>query len=263
MTPKDHRVRVLSRRDYGQTAFRLDLHAPELAAQLQPGQFLQVSVGTGGQDPLLRRPLGYLTRDAAAGTISVLVQIIGRGTALLREAEAGDTLSVLGPLGRGFDLNPPGAALLVGGGIGVVPLLDLAAALLARRIPVTFVYAARTEKQLYALDELERLGLEPILATDDGSAGLRGTAVDALAGCDLKNYRFYYACGPRPMLARIREEMATAGIPGELSLEERMACGFGACLGCAVAVRGPLGTFYKRVCVDGPVFSAAEVSLDA
>lgn len=235
---------------------------PELAAQLLPGQFIQISVGAGGQDPLLRRPFGYLARDAAAGTIGILVQIVGRGTALLRAAQAGATLSVLGPLGRGFNLDPPGTALLVGGGLGVVPLLDLAAALLARRVSVTFIYAARTKEQLYALDELQRLGLEPILATDDGSAGLRGTAVDAVAGRVARDYRFFYACGPRPMLVRVREEMEKAGVPGELSLEERMACGFGACLGCVVPVRGPQGTAYKRVCAEGPVFPAAEVILD-
>lgn len=261
--PQDHITRVLAKQELGPHAFILELHAPDLARQLLPGQFLQVRLNAVGSDPLLRRPLGYLSRDEAGGRIRLLVGVVGRGTAILGGVRPGDELSVLGPLGRGFDLTPSGPVLLVAGGIGVVPLCDLAERL-SPRVPVTLVYGARSAPELFALEILRALPLRFILATDDGSVGMPGTAVTALSGLALEEFVFYYGCGPRPMSAALQSIMGARAVPGELSLEERMACGFGACLGCAVAVREQSGGLtYRRVCAEGPVFSAEEVVFGA
>lgn len=258
---RDHETRIIARRDLGPDVFRLALHAPSLAAELRPGQFLMVKVGAT-HDPLLRRPLGYLSRDAEEGRIDLLVREVGRGTGLLRRAAPGERIMILGPLGRGFTLAEGGPVLIAGGGMGIVPLLDLARGL-APRLPVTFVYGARTASDLHCLEELRQLPLRLVLATDDGSAGERGTVPEAVAALEPRGFAFYYACGPVPMLANLQTLMAGWGVPGELSLEDRMACGFGACLGCAVPVRGPFGTVvYRRACTDGPVFPAGEVILD-
>jgi dihydroorotate dehydrogenase electron transfer subunit len=208
--------------------------------------------------PLLRRPFGCFAVDAAAGRVELLLREVGRGTALLRRVMPGTSLSVLGPLGRGFTPAAEGPVLIAAGGLGVVPLYELAR-LLSCRLEVTFVYGARTAAELYGLEELRRLPLRLVVASDDGSAGRRGTVPAVVA--ELKEeWAFYYACGPEPMLAALQGLMRERGIPGELSLETRMACGFGACLGCAVPVRAPEGrTVYRRACTDGPVFPAEEV----
>lgn len=261
--PKDHTALVLARRDYGSAAYRLDLEAPELAAEIQPGQFFMIAIPGGGRDPLLRRPFGYLSRDRAAGRLSVLVQKVGRGTWNLGEVLPGRELRVLGPLGRGWTPPERGPVLLAAGGVGVAPLYDLAIES-ARKVETTLIYGARCGEDLYLREDLAKLPLELVLATDNGDCGRRGTVVDALRGLDAARFVRYYGCGPRPMLSSLRSCMDAAGVEGELSLEERMACGFGACLGCAVAVRLPDGgTTFKRVCADGPVFPAEEVVFNA
>ena len=256
---RDHTAKVVGRRDLGSAAYRLDLAAPELATVIRPGQFVMVGIPGGRQDPLLRRPLGYLGRDREAGRLSVLVRKIGRGTRILGEAEPGQELKVLGPLGRGWTPPERGPVLLAGGGIGMVPLVDLAVQL-AGRLETVVIYGARCADELYLRDELAGLPLALILATDDGSCGVAGTVIDAMRELNPASFARYYGCGPYPMLANLQSLMAAAGVAGELSLEERMACGFGACLGCAVALRDSTGEpVHKRVCADGPVFPAGEV----
>lgn len=257
--PKDHTARVLARRDYDRAAYYLDLEVRELAAAIAPGQFFMAGIPGPGSDPLLRRPFGYLDLDREAGRLGVLVRRIGRGTRILGEIKAGDRLRVLGPLGNGWTLPSRGPVLLVAGGIGAAPLFDLAVRA-AGSVETVMVYGARRGDELYVREELERLPLELIPATDDGSAGRRGTALDAAKSLDLKRYAFCYACGPAPMLAGLQALLARAGLPGEFSLEARMACGFGACLGCVTAMKSSDGgTSYRRVCTDGPVFPAGEV----
>ncbi|MGE5529090.1 MAG: dihydroorotate dehydrogenase electron transfer subunit [Patescibacteria group bacterium] len=257
--PLDHVALVRAKKEYGQDAYRLDLEAPALAAAFMPGQFVMAEIPGAGFDPMLRRPLGCFGVDAAAGRLSLLVQRVGRGTRLLGGMEAGQKMMILGPLGRGWTIPERGPVLIVAGGVGIVPLYDLAAAC-AARVETVVVYGARCREGLYLVEDLARLPLGLIPATEDGSLGWRGTAVGALEGLEPARFIRYYGCGPRPMLAGLRARMAAVGVEGELSLEERMACGFGACLGCAVAVQSPDGgAAYKRVCTDGPVFPAGEV----
>lgn len=254
----DHQAVVLARHDYGPAAYRLELQAPELAAAIQPGQFVMVEIPAAGRDPLLRRPLGYLDRDPRRGRLGLFVRKAGRGTEILGRTEPGGIVRVLGPLGNGWTRPEAGPVLLIGGGIGIVPLYDLAVQAVSS-VETVLIYGARCGDELYLREELAALPLALILATDDGSLGWCGTSADCLPRVVPDRFRRWYACGPRPMLAALQRAMAGSGVPGEMSLEERMACGYGACLGCAVAVRGDGGPVYRRVCAEGPVFPAGEV----
>lgn len=235
---------------------RLRLAAPEIAAAVRPGQFVMVACGAD-RDPLLRRPLSVHNAEAGA-TIDLLVRVLGRGTAALARLRAGDTLPVLGPLGRGFGEAQEGAeVLLVGGGIGCAPLLLLARRLLARRArPVLLLGAAHAAEARAFRDCFQGLDCPVHLSTDDGSLGYHGFVTGLLPELAAAASRVY-ACGPMPMMAAVAR-FCGSRLPCEVSLESRMACGLGACLGCAVPAPDRPGA-YRHVCKDGPVFPANEV----
>ncbi len=245
--------------------WRLVLAAPTLAAVAKPGQFVQVRCSEGA-DPLLRRPLSFAGIDPERGEISLLYAVVGRGTQWLSGRKSGETLDLLGPIGNGFALPQPGAkAILVGGGIGIAPLLPLAAALLRQGNVITALAGARSADCLPAASDWPSEGIQLVEATDDGSRGCPGLVTALLpaalaAGPDA----VVYACGPRPMLREVARQAVAAGVPGQLSLEERMGCGVGACLSCVCKVKiGSAGSYtYQRVCTEGPVFRAEEVLFD-
>lgn len=248
----------------------MELHAPDVAAQARPGQFLHVSVHRMGEppryDPLLRRPFSVHGADAVRGTVVLLYRVAGRGTALLAQRKEGDLLDVLGPLGRGFSLPPGGSRVaLVAGGMGLAPLYFLAGELLRSGSEVHFLMGARRLEELHLIGDLLALAkrepaFKPFFATDDGSYGFSGPVTGLLEtflareGVDRA-----YACGPKPMLREVVKLLARFGVPGEVSLEEHMGCGVGACLSCACRVREAGGFSYRRVCADGPVFAAESV----
>jgi dihydroorotate dehydrogenase electron transfer subunit len=251
----------------------LTLSAPRIAAAAKPGQFVHVQV----PDPtsVLRRPLGIFEADAAAGTISLLFQHVGSGTKALAGVAAGDSLSLLGPLGRGW--NPGGAkrALLAGGGLGAVPLLMLARELVECGAAVSAVLGAANAGLLVAEREFSATGgLDLHIATDDGSLGHHGFVTGPVGELlAQREYDYLAACGPEPMMRAVAalsgkaaasssdaassasSASSPAGIVCEVSLERRMACGVGACLSCVVNTSSGL----KRACVDGPVFLAGEL----
>lgn len=227
-----------------------------------PGQFAMLSPGATGAaarfDPLLPRPMAVYRAAPEPGgaAVEVLYKVSGRGTRLLADARPGERVRVVGPLGVGFPLPAPGQrALLVGGGTGIASLHDLAAAARGRG-PVVVLLGARSAGDLMGHGDLAALGIELRVATEDGSAGRRGQVTALLeqalaepgAGDDL-----VYACGPTPMMRRSAEIAAGRGRRCLVSLENRMACGFGVCLGCAVPRAG--GGF-ALVCRDGPVLGA-------
>ena len=247
------RVKVISNEQVRPGHFKMRLELPERWGEIRPGQFVHIKIG-GSTDPLLRRPFSFY--DVGEGWFEVLYKVVGRGTELLSKAEEGDELDVLGPLGNGFRIGGSIAlALLVGGGVGVASLFLLARKLRERGISVLALIGASTSERLLCVDELRSLGAEVRVATEDGSAGFKGTVVElmeeAIGG--LKGVKAQiYACGPIGMLEGVCR--ARKGLPAQLSFESRMACGLGICLGCVIPTVS--GRRYLRVCVDGPVFEA-------
>jgi dihydroorotate dehydrogenase electron transfer subunit len=244
---------VAEHRPIGPMVRWLTLNAPAIAHAARPGQFVHVKIGATN-DPLLRRPLSIAAADAANGTIGLIYRITGRGTALLGKLLPGDTLDCMGPLGNGFDLACE-QPLLVGGGMGLAPLVFLARQLCPR--PVSVLMGGRSSAELFWQDIFSQTCRNIHITTDDGSLGLRGFTIDHLpALLSSGSYDMIFACGPRPMLEGVAREANIHGVPCQVSLEDHMACGVGACLSCTCA-----GTDGKRrkVCSDGPVFRAGEV----
>ena len=206
-----------------------------------------------------------LDEGGAPTGIRILLKVVGRGTELLAALSAGDSIQVLGPLGKPFQVAPPAAAskraLMVAGGIGVATFPFLAMELRKNGWKPTLLFGARGGAELVRRDWFEEEGVEVRTATEDGSHGHRGLVTDLLReaigpGSDAG---MVYACGPRPMLRAVSAMVNAAGVPCQLSLESAMGCGFGVCLGCVVKVRRGDGFDYARVCVEGPTMMATEV----
>jgi len=240
----------------------LRLRALEVALLAEPGQFVHIRVREG-PIPLLRRP--YSVAMVEGDEIALLIERRGLGSSLLFNTREGERVEVLGPLGRGFTLNIGlGRRLLVAGGVGVAPLLFLGRRLLERGEEFTLIVGARTKALLPLPRELCE-GLRVEVATEDGSLGFKGTAVDALREALSKGdgRAFVQACGPLGMLRAIEELRQERGFEGEVSVEARMGCGIGACMGCAIPVRGEGNKVrYVRACTEGPVLRLGEVLLD-
>lgn len=243
----------------------MKLTAPELARDVQPGQFVMLQVAQP-PDPLLRRPFGipdiWFKKENMSKPegIFILYQKVGRGTELMSDMQAGEYVNVIGPLGKGFSECKTTAAVVVVGGIGVVIFKLLAKRLKAKGAKITLLAGARTKDRLYTegASDADRI----VLTTDDGSKGIKGpvtAALEAVLKEDADDVTIY-AAGPTPMLQTVAELAAKHETPCELSLEARMACGIGACCGCVVKAADENGTpGYLRVCKDGPVFNSRRI----
>jgi dihydroorotate dehydrogenase electron transfer subunit len=233
--------------------WKMVVAVPEIAGITKPGQFVHIRL-TDALDPLLRRPISIADCDAAAGTLTLIYRVVGRGTALMTKFQPGDSLNCMGPLGNGFDLTAS-RPLLVGGGMGLAPLLLLARAFCS--CPATILMGGRNKEELFWPDLYAGVCRNIHITSDDGSVGHHGFTVDLLPEL-LKQEKFdaIYACGPHAMLKGVAAIAAQAGISCQVSLEDYMACGVGACLSCTCASTG--GKRHK-VCTDGPVFPAGEV----
>ena len=221
---------------------------------LRAGQFLHVACGEGS---LLRRPISVALTlaDEPENTAALIFEVKGEGTRWLAQRRPGDKLDVLGPLGNGFSVEEGGRYLLVGGGIGTPPLLGYAEYLGARSVAVL---GFRSKDRVILEERYREACKEVYLCTDDGSAGRHGFVdqqVKEILDKD-KDFTAILACGPKPMLRSVAKAAAERGVQCQVSMEERMACGVGACLGCAIQMAD--GTM-KHVCKDGPVFDAGEV----
>jgi len=245
----------------------LTFESPAISALAKPGQFLMIKVSEEPY-PLLRRPLGIHSRKDK--TLGVFFKIAGTGTALLARKNPGETLDILGPLGRGFSLDPclsGKTVFAVGGGRGIAPLYFLAWELLALGAAVKILYGGRTRSDLPLADKLRADGFDLALATDDGSLGRRGLVTELLED-ELKAARaglpsLVCACGPDPMLKVVAVIARGRRLPAELSLESRMGCGFGACWGCVQRIRRDGADEWVKICEDGPVFPAESVVWEA
>lgn len=236
-----------------------------------PGQFVMVGAGPEARvprrDPLLPRPMAVYREfgETAPGTcdVELLYRVVGRGTTLLSEAEEGDTVSIVGPLGEGFPIDRgEGPALLAGGGTGIASLFELARGLAATGRETVVLLGARGEKDLIGRGDFEALaseGVELVCATEDGSAGVKGFVTVPLRERLAKagTSATVFAVGPTPMMRACADLAAEAGAGCLVSLENPMACGFGVCLGCA-APRAEGG--FSLVCKAGPVFEATEIA---
>lgn len=262
--------------------FLMEIESPEISGEARPGQFVMIKT-RDGLEPLLRRPLSL--HRISPTCIELLYQVIGKGTQSLSRTRPGEFLDLLGPLGKPFPLPPssPGTILLLAGGMGIAPLLALAEKMVKRskvlpaprlrqagkgqraRAPlkIHLLYGAKTRAHLVRIQNFQKLGIEVKTATENGSAGQKGLATDLLRKFLVSSpgqISAVYACGPRPMLKSVARIMKNKKIPVYLSLEEIMACGTGACLGCSVRAQGA-EIKYLRVCQDGPVFEMKEIIL--
>ncbi len=263
------RAQVLEHTRAGADWYKLTLRSPEIAGRARAGQFVEVAVhpaGQVGRDPLLRRPFSLCELKPAEGIITLIYRAGGRGTQELTHMGAGQELSVLGPLGHSFPdpASGRGPLVLVGGGVGIPPMVASAAwAVAGGARPVVAVIGARSADGLAGATELAATGIPIHTCTDDGSAGRQGLVLaplqELIAAGQVGEV---WACGPEPMLVAVKQACAGAGIPAWLSLERFMACGFGACMSCTVERAGGEGyDKYMRCCVDGPVFRAEEVQM--
>jgi dihydroorotate dehydrogenase electron transfer subunit len=236
---------------------RLTLHSPLIAAAAQPGQFVMAACGPS-LDPLLRRPFS-IHRRIGSDSIQLLFRVAGRGTRLLSEVRPGQSISLIGPLGRGFRLSSATSVCLIGGGIGIAPLLFLAdrlQSILPAAPNCTVLLGSRSAQELKPLAaEFSTLECRVETATDDNSLGHHGFITDLLPS-HLAQVQKVYVCGPHPMMATVADLCQAAEVACEASLEAHMACGLGACLGCTIHGADHR---YKHVCKHGPVFNAREV----
>ena len=232
--------------------WKMVFHAPQIAREAQPGQF--VNVHRDGGQTFLRRPFGIVDADAETGHVTIIYRLVGKGTEEMKGLHSGDALSVEGPLGEGVFTTTPGQVLLAGGGVGLAPLIFLAKHL---DHPIVLV-AGETAAETIWTKFFEPYAGQIYVTTDDGSLGIKGFAVDALPQIFAEHaIDRVSVCWPSLMMKTIAQASAIAGVACEVSMEKRMACGIGVCLGCTFESQLD-GKRYK-VCADGPVFDAKEV----
>lgn len=255
-------LNIIKKTDLGRDNYVIDLAPFSKAGAVKPGRFIHVKIPR--TDVFFRRAFSVYDINPGEKSISIIFKVLGRGTALLAGLRKGDSLSVLGPLGNGFNLpSRRETAILAAGGIGMPPIYLLAKKLLEKRFDKTkllFFYGGASGADLVDIRRIKKLGLKLLPATEDGTLGFKGVVTDAIrdkiATADGK-FRIY-ACGPEGMLKAVDRLAGELRMPGQLSLEAPMPCGLGVCLGC---IRPLAAGGYTRVCREGPVYNIGEVLL--
>ncbi|MDD5935739.1 MAG: dihydroorotate dehydrogenase electron transfer subunit [Clostridiales bacterium] len=235
--------------------FDMWLENSEIASKAKPGQFLSIYMKEGSR--LLPRPISICEVDKEQGRLRIVYRIAGKGTAELSDYAVNDMIEIMGPLGNGFYMDEVKSAILIGGGIGIPPMLELAKQLKCKK---TIVLGYRDTR--FLSDEFATYG-DVVIATEDGSFGTKGNVVDAMNEHHL-SADMIFACGPTPMLRGVKTYATEHGIKVQISMEEKMACGIGACLACVCKSKEKdhhTNVNNKRVCKDGPVFFADEIEL--
>ena len=245
-------AKVVRQQQIDEGIFDMELSFPKGAALAKPGQF--IAMYCNDKSKLLPRPISICGINKEEGTLRVVYRVAGEGTKEFSGMKEGDTLEVMGPLGNGFALKEE-KAIIIGGGIGIPPMLELAKQL---NVEKTVVLGYRTST--FLKDEFEAV-CDVKVATEDGSQGAKGTVIDAIEKYGVEG-KVIYACGPMPMLKALAVYAEEHGMEAQISLEERMACGIGACLGCICKTKEKAhhtNVNNTRICKDGPVFDAKEV----
>jgi dihydroorotate dehydrogenase electron transfer subunit len=249
---------VIEQQEIAESIYELTLQGELVLEMQEPGQFVQLKVANA-IDPLLRRPISISNIDKEHKQFTMIFRKEAKGTTLLSQKKAGDSVDVLGPLGHGFpvsETNQGQTALLIGGGIGVPPLYELSKQLVNKGVKVIHILGFQTENVVFYEKKFAELGAT-FIATVDGSYGQRGFVTDVITNEGIV-FDTLYACGPKPMLKALETSFPNQKV--FLSLEERMGCGIGACFACVCHTGdNPEGHTYKKVCTDGPVFRAGEV----
>ena len=252
MNPVKEKAVVVSQTSIADGIYDMTLACPECASLAEPGQFLNLYCSN--ETRLLPRPISICTIDREQGTIRIVYRLAGGGTREFSALKAGDSIELLGPLGHGFTVREE-PAVLIGGGIGIPPMLEL-----ARSIPGPKICVLGYRDEPFLLEEFERV-CPVVTASETGRTGVKGTVLDAIREQGVEG-KVIYACGPMPMLKAVAEYAKKRGLEAQISLEERMACGIGACLGCICQTKEKnhhTNVNNSRVCKDGPVFDAKEV----
>jgi len=240
---KEVLLQIQSNRALTESVYEMRLTG-DVSAITASGQFVNIKL----DGLFLRRPISVC--DVENGVLTLLYKVVGKGTEQMANMQAGETLNVLVGLGNGYDLSLSGEApVLMGGGVGVPPMYMLAKELIKQGKKVTAILGFNTQAEVFYEEEFKRLGATVIVTTADGSYGQKGFVTDALKGVD---YTYFYTCEPAPMLKAVFKATNTSG---QFSFEERMGCGFGACMGCSCKTV----TGYKRICKEGPVLVKEEI----
>lgn len=235
-------LKIISNKKIAKDVYKLELFG-DVSEITTPGQFVNIKI----DGLFLRRPISVC--DCNNNTLTLIYKVVGRGTEILSNMQEGE-LDVLIGLGNGYDTSLSGEKpLLLGGGVGVPPLYMLAKTLINEGKKVTVVLGFNTKDEVFYKNEFENLGAKVLVTTVDGSLGMKGFVTDAAKNLD---YSYFYTCGPEPMLKAIYKNLKT---DGQFSFEERMGCGFGACMGCSCKTI----TGYKRICKEGPVLKKEEI----
>ena len=238
---------ILSNEALTDSVYKMTL-AGDTSAITAAGQFVNIQL----EGKFLRRPISVCDYDNE--TLTIVYKVVGKGTEQMSAMTAGEKLDILTGLGNGYDLSLSGdKPVLLGGGVGVPPMYNLAKKLLSQGKDVTVILGFNTKSEVFYEEEFKALGCKVIVATADGSHGVKGFATTPLAELD---YTYFYTCGPEPMLKAVYKATNTSG---QMSFEERMGCGFGACMGCSCKTL----TGYKRICKEGPVMKKEEILWEA
>lgn len=237
--------------------FRLVFQAEKIAATAKSGQFLMISASQNNY-PFLKRPMGINHIDKEKGQVGVIYQVKGMGTELMSNLQPGSAVDILGPLGNGWQIEHQAKNIcLIGGGSGIGPLLPLAKELHAAGAQLDIIIGGRSAGMIVCEDEFAKYG-RLLLASEDATIGKEGMV--SIYFADKPSYEHIYCCGPTPMMRAVALWAADKHIPCQVSLEERMGCGYGVCVGCVCKTKDKKNNIaHKRVCCDGPVFAAEEV----
>ncbi len=258
--PEQSLFNIIQQQQVGDDLYLMKFLSPAIAGEAKPGQFVHIRAG-GFQDPLLRRPISLFDADQAKGEITLFYRTVGRGTQFMASLAQGDQVDVMGPMGKGFTVRKhQKKTVLIGGGIGAAPLFYLARKLIDEGCQVEFWYGCNTAGQIGIRKEIESLPMVFRPCTMDGSLGQKGLVTELFKTILPDEIGAIYTCGPEIMMAAVGEFAGKHHIWTEVSLEEHMACGVGACLGCARKLKkGDPGM--AKICKDGPVFNLNAVEL--